>query len=345
MANIYELVTAKNAKDYIENSEQKQYLGATLFPATKQLGLTLSYLKGRHGAPKVLKAAAFDANAPVRDRIGVSKVETEMPFFREKMVVKEMERQQINTFLQAGQSQFAEAVVKHVYDDQKQLVDGANATAERERMQLLTTGQINLDSGAEGAVYTYDYGLDSSQFETLTGTDVWTDATAKPLEQIAEWMGLMKFSNGARAITNSVTAATLAKHESIRKAMNPVGYADIFVSTPKVLAWIKEELNLTIAVYDEVFIDEDGNEQKFVEDGKFVLIPATGTLGETVYGTTPEESDLMTGGTDAEVEIVNTGVAVTTVKIPHPVNVETIVSEIVLPSFPAADKIFIADVL
>lgn len=49
-------------------------------------------------------------------------------------------------------------------------------------------------------------------------------------------------------------------------------------------------------------------------------------------------------GTDANVQLVNTGVAVTTNKIVHLVNIETIVSEIVLTSFEQADKIFIAKV-
>ncbi|MNW70461.1 hypothetical protein D3C74_497870 [compost metagenome] len=52
----------------------------------------------------------------------------------------------------------------------------------------------------------------------------------------------------------------------------------------------------------------------------------------------------MSGGTDASVQILNTGVAVTTKKETHPVNVETIVSEIVLPSFEQIERIFIAKV-
>ena len=73
------------------------------------------------------------------------------------------------------------------------------------------------------------------------------------------------------------------------------------------------------------------------------MIP-DGDLGNTYFGTTPEESDLMSGNTDAQVEIVNTGVAITTIKEPHPVNIMTVVSAIVLPSFEAIDNIFIATV-
>ena len=72
------------------------------------------------------------------------------------------------------------------------------------------------------------------------------------------------------------------------------------------------------------------------------LIP-DGTLGNTWFGTTPEESDLLTSGV-ANVSIVDTGVAITTVTETDPVNVNTKVTMICLPDFPTADQVFIYDV-
>ena len=67
-----------------------------------------------------------------------------------------------------------------------------------------------------------------------------------------------------------------------------------------------------------------------------------GHLGKTWFGTTPAESDLMVGNV-ANVSITDTGVAVTTVTKADPVQVETIVSMICLPSFEAADQVYIMD--
>ena len=69
----------------------------------------------------------------------------------------------------------------------------------------------------------------------------------------------------------------------------------------------------------------------------------SGPLGSTWYGTTPEESDLMTGS-DAQVSIVNTGTAITTYKEKHPVNVVTIVSSVMIPSFETIDYCAVADI-
>ena len=72
-------------------------------------------------------------------------------------------------------------------------------------------------------------------------------------------------------------------------------------------------------------------------DGYVALIPA-GALGETCYGTTPEEADLMGKGI-AQVQIVETGIAVTQIVDPHPVNLNTFASEIVLPSYERMDEV------
>lgn len=346
MPTIYDLVTAGNIADFIvtTNLNKKPALGAALFPADKQLGLDLSYLKGRAGLPVALKSSAFDAQAPVRDRIGVSAIQTEMPFFRERMIVKEKERQQINTLLQGGQTKMADAVIKFVFDDMKTLVDGAEATTERMRMQLLSEGKIQIAS--EGAYHTYDYKLTADQFETLTGTDTWDQATSTPVQDILAWKKAVRKRTGTeptRAILTSATFALIANHDSIKKDMNPLGAQNIILTDEDVLNYLSRKTNMQFAIYDDMFVDEHSITKSYFPDGVVTLLPP-GALGKTMYGTTPEESDLMTGVTDADVSIVNTGVAVTTNKIVHPVNVQTIVSQIALPSFEQADKVFIAKV-
>ena len=67
-------------------------------------------------------------------------------------------------------------------------------------------------------------------------------------------------------------------------------------------------------------------------------------LGNTWFGTTPEESDLLGSNSGAEVSIVETGVALTTKVEDDPVNVKTKVSMIALPSFELAEQVIIASV-
>lgn len=69
------------------------------------------------------------------------------------------------------------------------------------------------------------------------------------------------------------------------------------------------------------------------------MIPA-GALGSTWYGTTPEERTLMGSG-EADVSIVNTGVAVAVSTTNDPVQTKTTVSEIVLPSYERMDSTYV----
>ena len=116
----------------------------------------------------------------------------------------------------------------------------------------------------------------------------------------------------------------------------------ITVSDARVKTLLREELELEVVSYSKTYKGDDGKVTKFIPDNTFVLFP-TGDLGNTWFGTTPEESDLMSSRV-SNVSITDTGVAVTTMQKFDPVNVETKVSMISMPSFETADQIFIADV-
>ena len=80
--------------------------------------------------------SAFDAKATFRDRIGFEKLETEMPFFREGYKIKEKDRQEMLR-VQESTDPYAAEVIARVFDDTRDLIDGANVVPERMIMQLL----------------------------------------------------------------------------------------------------------------------------------------------------------------------------------------------------------------
>lgn len=340
---IFDLVNAPNIATYYQenNSNRIPYLGETLFPSKKQLGLDLSWIKGSKGLPVALKASAFDAKAELRDRIGVTKLETEMPFFREGMRIGEKERQEILKVMNSANSQYLMPLINRIYDDVANLVDGARVVPERMIMQLLSTGKINIKSSRQ--VYEYDYQLS----EENQGTSDWSNPDSNPVEDIKGWQDEIEDKTGTRptrAICTRKTWNYLANNKAIRLDMNPLGGQNIILTDSMVQQYLSNKLGLTIAVYNKKFSTEVGGEsQLFFPDDVFTLIPE-GNLGNTYYGTTPEEADLMSGNTDAQVSLVDNAIAVTSVKEPHPVNVYNIVSEIVLPSFESIDNIFIAKV-
>lgn len=346
MPTIFDYVKSNEISAFYQESVQGQlpYLGATLFPARKQEGLELSWIKAAGGLPVALAPSAFDAKAPVRDRIGFKDIVTEMPFFRESMRIGEKDRQNIMTYLAANRSQAVRTLMARIYDDAATLVKGADVQPERMRMQLLSTGKIDIK--ANRVDYTYDYKLPAENTIELLTTDRWSTETSKPIQDLIEGMQAIEDSTGTKptnAIMSTKTFGYLSQHASIRADLNPVGAANIILTDADVKAYLLNKLGLRVAVYNKKFVDEQGVKKNFFPDDIVSLFP-DGELGNTYYGTTPEEADLQNGATDAEVTIVNTGVAVTTIKEPHPVNVKTVVSEIVLPSFERIDEVFIMKV-
>lgn len=347
MKTIFDLINARNIAAYYQENASNQipYLGETLFPARKQLGLDLSWIKGFNGLPVQLKPSEFDAKATLRDRIGLQKVDTEMPFFREAMRIGEKERQELLRLMASTNSDYIMPVVNRIYDDATNLINGARVVSERMIMQLLSTGKISIE--ANRIAYDYDYQLPAEHTETLTGNAQWSDPDSNPIDDIRTWQDQVEDDTGVRptrAICTRKTWNYLLANKTIRLDMNPVGGQNIILTDSMLQQYFATKLGLSVAVYNKKFATEVGGAaQLFFPDDVFTLIPE-GTLGNLYYGTTPEEADLMSGATDAEVRIVNTGVAVTTIKEPHPVNVETIVSQICLPSFETIDNIFIAKV-
>lgn len=343
------------AANWTENASNRiPYLGEGLFPARKQAGLDLKWIKGSKGIPVSLMPSAFDAKATFRDRIGVSKVETEMPFFREGFKIKERDRQDILR-AQSANDPYANAAIARTFDDSNNLIEGALVVGERERMQLLfpENGNVGITIKANGVDYTYDYDPDdawkTSNYFAIASAYTWDKpSTADPFSDIQTAKDAISASVGSDlriAIMNSYTFRYLRTNAMIKnRYLSKSGAAFGYLTDPEIIAILKDTSDLDgIVLYDKQYKDESGVAHKFVPNGYVALLP-TGAVGETCYGTTPEEADLMGKGV-APVQIVETGIALTQETTVNPVNVNTFASEIVLPSYERMDEVAVLKVL
>lgn len=341
MKNLYELVTSSNMVAYwLEKNLNNYTVGEQLFPYTKEIGCEIDWIKGANNQPVGLRLSAYDAKAIRRDREGIEKYKTEMPFFKESMVVDEKMRQSLNTMLQTQNEKIISAIVAKIFDDQIKLITAAFETLERMRMQLLTAGSISLSSN--GQSYTYDYGMPSEN--KITVSKAWTAADADIVKDINDAKKLAR-KNGyvlTRAMCNSNLLENLTKNAAISKRIYVMANGTVSITAAEVQRYIESETGITIYPNDNGYINDSGVFTTYFPDDTFTLFP-DGELGQTHLGVTPEESDLMNGATSAEVSLVDEGIAVTTSKIVDPVNVDTKVSMVALPSFEQADGVFIID--
>lgn len=339
---IFDLMQSQELVAYWEEltKDEAPYPCEELFPDDKKRGISLKWLKGAKGLPVVLKTSAFDVHAIPRPRIGFDKLTAQMPYFKESTYIDEELRQELNMVLETGNQAYIDSVMDKIFDDETRLLRGARASRERMRMMALTTGVISM--AANGQTFAFDYGVTHKGNASVD----WSDhAASDPIEDIRVAKEKVEDETGAtitRAMCDSKTWRDIRNNEKIKKAIfvltNGVGE----ISDQKLRDYIAQELDgLEVYVNKKRYVDENGNTLPFMPDNTFVMFP-DGELGKTWFGTTPAESDLMAGSV-ANVTITDTGVAVTTVQHADPVQVETIVSMICLPSFEAADQVYILD--
>lgn len=335
-------------------SNRIAYLGQALFPNKKKMGLDLKWIRGNKGLPVSLAPSNFDAKSVLRSREGFKIDETEMAFFRESMLVKEHDEQEIMR-VQDANDPYAADVIARIYDDTDTLLEGAEVVAERMRMQLLCPvngGKPMIVLSANGVQYSYDYDKDGSYqsenyMELAGATDKWNDhENSDPMDDLTVAMDAVEAKTGSRPTSVIMSRSTFnhvkanAKVRGAILAQNVT--ANVFMNDARVKELFKTELGLTVLVYTKQYKDEAGQAHKFYEDGYCTLIPQ-GSLGNTWRGVTPEERTLL-GNAQADVSVMGDGVAVAVTVTTDPVNTKTTVSEIVLPSYERMEETYVLKV-
>lgn len=243
--------------------------------------------------------------------------------------------------LETGNQAYIDSVINRVFDDEMRLLRGAAAARERMRMMALTTGVVSMANN--GQSFSYDYGIPASH--KVTTDTSWSNLTGSdPIEDMRVLKEQIQDDTGVevvRAMVDGQTWRYIRNNDKINKSIFVLSNGQGSVSDARLRDFIMQEIGLDVIINDKRYVDESGNTQKFMPANTFVMFPA-GQLGSTWFGTTPAESDLM-GGQAANVSITDTGVSVTTAQKVDPVNVETIVAQICLPSFEMADQVGIID--
>lgn len=329
-------------------SNKSPYLGLGLFPAKKKMSLDLKWIKTSTGLPVSLSPSAFDTKSTIRSRQGASIDKTEMAYFKESMLLKEQDEQDILR-LRDSADPYADEVIAAVYDDAETLVAGAEVVPERMRMSLLNpvSGHPSISIAANGATYNYNYDADGSftanNYVKLTGTDSWSDtANSHPLDDIQAGQDAIEASTGnvpGVLIVNKNTMNLLVQNSQIRNyILAHNNSAVVTYGKKEVIEAIKACCDVDVIVYNKMYKDEAGVAHTFFGDGYATLVPA-GALGSTWFGMTPEERTLAQRA-DADVTLVETGIAVAVTISEDPVQTKTTVSEVVLPSFERMSEVY-----
>lgn len=344
--NIYDKFTAENVVYLWENDKNRPpYIGDLLFENKRVRGLKISYLKGKRGLPVALVPANYNTNVLYRDRIPLEGLSFSLPFFKEAYAIDEETRQDLMSI----KEEYAKEIIEKVFDDQLELLIGADVSAEIMKMQLIYQGTIAIE--ANGVKSDYDYGFDSStQMKTLS--KLWSADGATPVKdfsaQIQAYRELHNQTDPKYAIMGTKVYRKLADDPIIKEVFAKSLTPEYFPSKEQIKNYLEKTFGVTILINDKQYIkarDTSNTPVNFYPEDRFTLL-STLDLGKCYYGTTPEEADLLAKSSKADsVSVTSKGVTVTTWREVDPVNVNTKVSEVVAPSCPNIDTIYIVKCL
>ena len=333
MDEIFELLSATNLGTVWEETVANRvpYAGENLFGTSKQYDLTLSMFRGVKGLPVALKPSSFDAKATLRPRIGVSKLETEIPFFREAFKLTEKDRRQLVAFRQSAPELFSN-IIENIYNDSNNLFPSSYklnilgmtdevknniqnieelytkireymfkrglVVNEQMRWSLLTDMTITISSNE--ADYDYDFDPDetwhTNNFVQLAGTSLWTDtANANPLEDLQEAIDAVADATGetiTKLYMNKNTFGLLRKVKSIQDAVTVNNNS--FATVSKIRELLLSELGVTVELYDKQYRATQDNGTLVTKkflEDGYVVCLPDGQIGTTVFAYTPEEID------------------------------------------------------
>ena len=332
-------VIAVYYEDKLNAENRAPFLMEYFFPNDKQIGLDLSWIKANSSTPVMLKVSNFDADPTYRDFGGFEKMQTELAFFREGYLIKEKDRQELLRIYSSSNLAGLEELLGRIYDEIFDLIQSASVTREVMRWDLVTTGAIKMTSN--GVNLDYDYSLKQEQF--VFPSVVWSNASATPISDLLDWKDDAEERHGENI------AYVIMNPKDFKKIVNAQSTKTLFekqyLGVPEkdsVLKYLQDR-DVNIVLYKKQYAKKKGAaKQYYLPEGKIIMLPDL-KLGKTMFGTTPEEADLLYSNV-ADVSLVDTGVAITSITHPTPVKIETIVSQVVLPTLQGADYITVADV-
>jgi hypothetical protein len=339
MASVLELFSQPEVLNYLRDRQFPALLGETLFPEIKRDSLEFDLIKGAGRVPVIASVHAFDTEAEIGSREATKQV-LELALIKRKMQMKERDIIALENPRTPAEQQY---LMREVYNDVDRLVAGVRARVEAMRMEAVANGTVTLAENNLSA--TIKYGVPDNHKEVLSGTDVWTDPDSDPIGQMQDWYSTLG-TKPKRSLTSSAILAALLRHPKVIGAL--FGNNSARVATRLDLNAFLTQLELpTIATYDDVYRKQkkDGTYEqlRYFPQNKFVMLP-DGQLGETIYGPTAEETRL---ARDPQIDISKVGnvLAMVYEEGKDPVSTWTKAVATALPSFPAADEVFQAQVL
>ena len=347
--NLTDLLNVKSLNKYyagVKGTTLVEAMFPAVFSNTFDIN-TFGSLDG--GAVEVLQSSQLDADVMFRDWDLKTTTKGDKQFFREGMKLDEKRRKELLEILNTNNQSIIDNYSMQIFEKfagAKGFLGSARAIAAYTVSQFLSTAKVTFVD-ENGGGQTINYRLANKYKETLAGTNIWSAATAKPLEDLERWKETVEEGGGnvEIALMSKATYNALKKHDTVKALFKNT----IVTVTPALIkSTIEDVIGMTILIWDEKI--KVGKTTKNVFPDNIVTLIPNGQLGVMEYGPTPTKTDELLGilgdrevvdiaGTFATVEVVPESKSAGVVN-----NVNVVIEDLVAPNPSIMNSMFIATV-
>ena len=259
-------------------------------PPRKIQDIKLDMITGANGLPVAASIHAFDTETEIASREALQKGAADLALIKRKIPIGEREIIAINNPRMDAE---LKALVTELYKDGDKMVSSVQTRIEAMRMELLSSGKIAIDEN--GVAVTLDYNVPGSNKKSFNWSDL---ATAKPLENIKKLAEAVEETSGTkptRILTSTKVLNQILACESVKKAIWGVNFDRVI--TKNDLNTLLETMELPkIATYNAKYRVKAKNgkyQTKRYFPENILSMFSENQLGETIYGLTAEEIELI----------------------------------------------------
>ncbi|AKP41269.1 TPA: major capsid protein [Clostridioides difficile] len=338
MARVEELLSVQELINYTKTRKLKETMGDLLFPTQKIEGLEIKMIKGASNLPVSASVHAFDTEAEIASREGANLSIAELALVKRKIKLDEKD---IIVLEEPRNSQEETQMINQIFNDVDNLVSSVNTRIEAMRMEVLSTGELNINEN--GVKASLKYGTPTNHKETKT----WSSGTPDILGDIYNMTDKIVVDTGftpTRSLTSKTILNIILRDEKLRKAIFGVN-SDKLLTLNELNTFLVSQSLPPIFTYDERYRvqGKDGKytTKRFLDENKFILMP-DGKMGDTFFGLTAEELELRK---NPAIDISSVGnIIVEQYSTADPVAKWIKAVATALPSFPYADQVFMGTI-
>lgn len=334
--DIRELIDPADLIGVVRQLQFPRFTLANFFPRRNVDAIDYSFAKGNEDNLSAAAMRAFDAEAQIGKRPGITRVTGQLPPISQKIPLTEGERLMLRA-LQTGRGDVPPELTDAIYADAARMVRSVEQRVELARGDALTDGIITI--AENNLQFTIDFGVPANH--KVVAAASWALAATDIVGDIESWTQTYTDTNGfapARAVTSSRVIAFMTRNQGVRDLIGGI-------PTQETVNQLLEGSGLPrIERYDVQVRNAEGVSTRVIPDDRFIMLSGEDeVIGVSQYGVTAEALELANDGLLPAQDVP--GVVAVNWRTKDPVQIWTKGAAIALPILANPAFVFAADVV